>query len=339
MANRAFQLQVNNLVERLTCLSLRAVMNGASQPTLLQGNGFGTYPPASGGFTQVASLVRNAVGVYTVQFSDAFNNLQSFEGDLSPAMTVSVADGSYVVGNPYVIQAVGNITDLITSTAPTGLITLTLNGLALTFTAPAGFTALQVDTAMQLMVSNNVAGLAAFNLANGAALAMPANSPTVAALFYAQVIGGGTGLLISTLSSRPPQRYTVSSSAGGGTFSSAFGFVPATSWVAAGFSPNITPVTGAPFIATAVGTAGSGATVFGPIAAPTAWRVECIDPVTPGPASIVLPQLSPTLSVANGGQLIILFRGAASALVDPDAGSVVRLQFWLRNSTVKGKGE
>jgi hypothetical protein len=339
MANRSFQLQVNNLVERLTALQLRVVFNGASPPTLLQGNGFGTYPAASGGFVQVASLVRQTTGVYLLQLSDAFNNLQSFDCGFSPAMTTSVADGSYVVNTPYVIQAVGNITDLITSTAPTGLISLTLNSVALTFTAPAGFTALQVDTAMQLMVTNNVAGLLAFNVTNFSALQMPVGSPATAALFSAIIVGGGTGLLIGTLSSRPPQRYTVTSSAGGGTFSSAFGFVPATSWVLAGLSPNITAATGIPFIAANVGTAGTGATVFGSIAAPAAWRMEIVDPVSPGPASIVLPQLSPSLSVANGGQLICLFRGAASALVDPDAGSVARIQLWLRNSTVKGKGE
>jgi hypothetical protein len=338
MANRAFQLQVNNLVERLTCIQIRAVMNGASQPTLIQGNGQGTYPTSAYGAVQVAGLVRTAVGVYVVTLSDAFNNLQAFEGDLSPAMTVGVAAGSYVVGSPYVINSVGTKVSTVLGTAPTGLISLTLNGLLLSFTAPGGFTAAQVAQVLVYLVNNNSLALAAFNLANGSQIAMPANSAQTAAIIYAALTGTSGQVQLTTVNPNPTVTYSVTSSSGGGTLVTTGALLPSDNWHTVGVPASVIPAAGVPFTALTVGTGGSGS-VFGSIAAPAAWRVECIDPVTPGPASTTIPQTSPTLSQITGGQLIVLFRGAASALVDPDAGSTVRFQFWLRNSTVKGKGE
>jgi hypothetical protein len=165
---------------------------------------------------------------------------------------------------------------------------------------------------------------------------MPATSGPVSALFYAQVTSAST-MVVGTVSSNPPVCYSVTSSSGGGTFTSSQTLIPQAAWHQVGVPAGLTPVSGLPFVATAAGTAGSGGTVLGSVAAPTAWRIEVIEPVTPQGST--LPQTSPTLSQPGGGQLIILIRGAASALVDADVGSELRLQLWLRNSTVKGKGE
>lgn len=100
--------------------------------------------------------------------------------------------------------------------------------------------------------------------------------------------------------------------------------VGTTNWHAVGVPAGVTPAVGVGFVATGVGGAGSGTVKA--VGASGIYAVEIVGD----------PQLQ--VNQAGGG-VIIQCLNASGAPTDPASGSVLGFVMFLRNSTVKGKGE
>lgn len=113
------------------------------------------------------------------------------------------------------------------------------------------------------------------------------------------------------------------------------GDATADDWLAVGVPSGLTPSVGLPFVATATG-AGVGTTSrVAPVKGTAATSALVFNVF--GDTNTVINQKSPS---NVGGYLFMVCReGSDGAVVDPPSGCVVGGHMFLRNSSVKGKGE
>lgn len=301
MANRSWQKTLASLNVDLTLLQAQFVVGSTGAVGVTKGSG-------------VASFTRLAAGTYSVNLQDQYNRFLMASAtvqDNADASAVALSTG-LTSGSVYSIVAVGTAakgTVTYTISSGSGILQATIGGyLVQTVWATsdnASATAMAAAINATLGLNQLVTATASTNTVVVTATSNPGNGITTVAL--------GTGFTVNHASTT------------GGTTVAAL-------WQSAGLASGVTPVAGAAFKASAVG-AISGAT------SNTA--------AVPDPAGLVMELVGdPNATVNNSSPYFVIeFVGPTNSstttpiAVDPPAGSLVRLDIFLRNSSVKGKGE
>lgn len=161
---------------------------------------------------------------------------------------------------------------------------------------------------------------------------LPVNA--IAALVSAAPVGTACVLTYGANAAAPtavpnPAITTVATNSAGSAAAFAQATMPATDWYALGVPAGVTPAVGVNFLVPGT-SASQGGTGDGKAQVPATNLLEMT-------ASVV--QLA-NPSLQKGGQILVQFRRSDTGAVgEVPSGSIVRLGFLMRNSTIKGQGE
>lgn len=304
MANRAMFQTLASLVERLTYLECRfTVSDGSGTPSLVQGSG-------------IASVTRLQAGVYKVQLQDSYDKLLSLEAVQEEAPGTPITLNTGLTSNTvFEITTLGNDVSgksTFTISSGSGILQATIGGFLVQVTWASSDNATATALAAAINANANIAAL-------GVAVAS-----TNTVVFTAR----GTGV-VSTVAAGTGFTVGSATTTGQATI--------AAQWQAVGLPVGVKPAVGVAFKSNAAGAqAGADATAA---AAPVAGTSTALGQVINlfGHPSTTIRAAAPGAN--NDGYFCFVVRSGIGVVTDPAQGSVVHLGVFLRNSSVKGKGE
>lgn len=316
MANRAFYQQVNNLVERLTFIQGEFLSAG------------GTISAVKGAGIQ--GVTRLATGQYLVQLQDSYNKFLGVEvcadeqGAAALGTPILLTTG-LTNTTPFVITTLGtNVAGktTITITSGAGLVTATVGGTTVSVT----WTSTDNATATALSAALN---------ASPAIAALVSTAPSTNTVVVTSLVNGGLGQVAVSVTGTG---VTVSSALTVGQLSIA------AQWQAVGFPVGLAPAVGAAFVTNSAGAQASASATAA--AAPAAAGAAANSPafsVLGNPDLTVNVQMQVGAlagATEKGGYFILESRlGTTGALSDVLSGQRVQFRVYLRNSSLKGRGE
>ena len=304
MANRAYFQMLASLVERLTFLQGQfSVTDGSGAVGSVQGSG-------------IADVVRIGVGCYQVKLQDSYNKL------LMLSVTQEEAAGTPVTLNtglsnsiPYQITTVGtpvNGTATYTISSGAGILQATIDGIVIQTTWATNDNTSATAMAAAINANATLASLVTALASTNTVIVTARNLGVVS------TVAAGSGFTVATATTT-------------GQLS------VAAQWQAVGLAVGVTPAVGVVFKSNTAGAqAGASATAAaGPILGTSTTLGQVVNLV--GHPSLTVSTSVPSHGV--GGYFVMQFRSGIGVAVEPPQSSVVKFDVFLRNSSVKGKGE
>lgn len=303
MANRAMFQTLSNLVERLTFLQGSWDADGSGAVANVTGSG-------------IDSVTQLQVGCYKIKLQDAYDKLMAFEAvvEESAGTPVTLQTG---LSNTTVYQITTLGTDVsgkstFTISSGSGILQATIGGAVIQTTWASSDNA--SATAMAAAINANPT-------ANALGVAVPSTNTVV---FTARGLG-----VVSTAAAGTG--FTVDHANTTGALSIA------AQWQAVGLDVGVVPAVGTVFKSNSAGAqAGASATAAaGPVLG-TATALASVANIVGKPSTTV--KAGASVSLAKGGYFVVQFRSGIGVAAEPPAGRV-KFMVFLRNSSVKGKGE